>query len=144
MSGSNLGSSPAGLCWPLAHLVQCETDEPSWTRTQAWVQARTPLNWTKMSSVIQWPPTRRWPNQEAEAIEFISLPSLVVNRIKQDLFQAVAASIAVWMHHLDTNETHEEKVKRELRKNSACCFKQNLEATKQLLYGQLTPISKNI
>ena len=62
------------LCWSSAHLVQYELDEPSWTWTQIWVQARVPdysLNWTARSGTIQrgqkcqWcsPPTRRWPSR---------------------------------------------------------------------------------
>ena len=50
-------------CWTLlviGSLVQCEPDEPSWTWTQTWVQARMSdyiLNWTTMSCAIlagQW------------------------------------------------------------------------------------------
>ena len=74
MSGMSQGSSPAWLCCSSAHLVQCKPDEPSWTWTQIWIQARLPdysLNWTARSSAIQgrqryqWcnSPTWRWPSQ---------------------------------------------------------------------------------
>ena len=67
----NRGSNPAGLCWLSTPLVQCGLDEPSWTWTQIWVQARLPgysLNWTTGSSAIQgWQrcqwyslPTQSW------------------------------------------------------------------------------------
>ena len=60
--------------WSSAYFVQCGPDEPRWSWTQIWVQARTldySLNWTAKSSAIQgWrrcqycsPPTRRWPNR---------------------------------------------------------------------------------
>ena len=55
-SNMSRGSSLAWLCWSSTHLVQCEPDEPSWTWTQIWVQARMPdhgLNWTALSSAIQ-------------------------------------------------------------------------------------------
>ena len=55
-SGSSRNSSPAGLYWSSAHLVQCEPDELCRTWLQTWVQARMPddpLNRTKRSSVIQ-------------------------------------------------------------------------------------------
>ena len=45
----------------LVHLVQCRSNELSWTWTQTWVQAWVPdysLNWTTKSSAIldgQWP-----------------------------------------------------------------------------------------
>ena len=54
--GWSQDSNPAVLCWSLAHLVQCEPDEPCRTWIQTWVQARMPdysLNWTKRSSAIQ-------------------------------------------------------------------------------------------
>ena len=55
------GLNPTGLCGSSTHLVQCGSDEPSWTRNQIWVQARMPdysLNWTTGSSAIQrW---QRW------------------------------------------------------------------------------------
>ena len=50
------GSHQARLCWQSANLVQCEPDEPSWTWTQIWGQARMPdysLNWTARSTAIQ-------------------------------------------------------------------------------------------
>ena len=50
------GSSPAGLCWLSAHLLQYGPDEPSWTWTQIRVQARMldySLNWTVRSRAIQ-------------------------------------------------------------------------------------------
>ena len=61
-SGSSLSLCPAGLCWTLAHLVQCGSDEGSRTWTQIWVQARMPdysLNWTQR---CQWcsSPIWRW------------------------------------------------------------------------------------
>ena len=37
-------------------------------------------------------------------------------------------STTVWMHHLDANETHGEKVRWKLHKKATCCFKQILEA----------------
>ena len=46
--GTSQGSSPVGLCWSSAHLVQCKPDEPNWTWTQTWVRARLldySLNW---------------------------------------------------------------------------------------------------
>ena len=54
------------------HLVPCGSDEPSWTCTQIWFQARMPdysLNWTERSIAIQGGPrcllcsssTRSWP-----------------------------------------------------------------------------------
>ena len=36
-------------------------------------------------------------------------------------------STTVWLYHFDTNETHEEKAWKELRKNAPCCFEQILE-----------------
>ena len=50
--GLKWGSNPAGLCWLSTRLVQCGPDEPSWSWTQIWVQARMPaysLNWTARS-----------------------------------------------------------------------------------------------
>ena len=55
-SSMNRGLRPAGLCWSSTHLVQCGPDEPRWSWTQIWVQARMTdysLNWTKRSSAIQ-------------------------------------------------------------------------------------------
>ena len=73
-SDTSRGSSLAGLCWSSTHLVQCGPDEPCWTWTQIWVQARMPdysLNWTARSSAIQgWQrcqwcslPTQGWPSR---------------------------------------------------------------------------------
>ena len=52
----------------------------------------------------------------------------------------------MWMHYLDTNETHGEKWKWELHKNAICCFEQVLGASlsKQQLYDHLPPISQII
>ena len=72
-SGTSRGLSLAGQCWSSDHLVQCGPDEPSWSWTQIWVQARMPdysLNWTS-SSAIQGgqrcqcclSPTRWWPSR---------------------------------------------------------------------------------
>ena len=50
------GMSPAGLCWSSTLLVLCGPDEPSWTWTQIWVQARMPdysLNWIARCCAIQ-------------------------------------------------------------------------------------------
>ena len=55
-SGTNPGSSPAGLCWSSAHLMKWEPDELCWTWTQIWVRVRMPdysLNLTRKSSAIQ-------------------------------------------------------------------------------------------
>ena len=41
-SDTSWGWSPAELCCSLAHLVLCGLDEPCWTWTQIWVQARMP------------------------------------------------------------------------------------------------------
>ena len=41
-SSTSRGSGPAGLCWSLAHFVQCGSDDPSWSWTQIWVQAHMP------------------------------------------------------------------------------------------------------
>ena len=49
-------SSPAGLCWSSAHLVQCKLDEPCWMWTQTCVLSRMHdynLSWAKRSSAIQ-------------------------------------------------------------------------------------------
>ena len=51
------------------------------------------------------------------------------------------------MHHLDSNETLEEKARRELNKNAAWCFEQNPGSStpiKQLLYGHLPVTSQTI
>ena len=72
-SGTSRGLNSAGLCSSSAHLVQCGSDEPSWTWTQIWVQVPMPkysLNSTARSSAIQgWQrcqwcslPAWRWPN----------------------------------------------------------------------------------
>ena len=73
-SSTSRSSSPAGLCWSSAYLVQCRLDEPSWTWTQIWVQARMPdysLNWTARSNAIHGGQrcqscsshTQKWPSQ---------------------------------------------------------------------------------
>ena len=54
--GHKPNSNPGKLCCSSTHLVQCGPDEPSWSWTQIWVQARTPaysLNWTARSSAVQ-------------------------------------------------------------------------------------------
>ena len=52
------GSSPVWLYWSSAHLMQCGSDEPSWTWTWTWVQAWMfdySLNWTVMSTaILRW------------------------------------------------------------------------------------------
>ena len=40
-----------------------------------------------------------------------------------------SAGTIVWMHHLDSNETHGKKAKWELHNNVTCYFKNILEAT---------------
>ena len=74
-SGRSWGSNSAWLCWSSAHLVDCGPDEPSWTRTQIWVQAGMldySLNMTARSiqgwQRCQWcnSPTRRWPSRSRE------------------------------------------------------------------------------
>ena len=55
-SDPSWGSSPAGLCWSSAHLVQCGPGESSWTWTQTWVLERMrdySFDWTARSSAIQ-------------------------------------------------------------------------------------------
>ena len=47
-------SSTAGLCWLSTHFVQYGPDEPTWTWTQIWVQARMPDLW-----YLSLPPTRQ-------------------------------------------------------------------------------------
>ena len=53
----------------------------------------------------------------------------VSNKIKQDFFQAVALSMLLCMHHIDTYKTHGGKSRWDLPKNATCCFEQILEAT---------------
>ena len=97
-SGMSRGSSPAGLCWLSAHLVQCGPDEPCWTWTQIWVQVHMPdycLNWTARSSVIQkWQrcqccssPTRRWPSrsQGAFGLKFALLDNACLGQRQQQI-----------------------------------------------------------
>ena len=59
---------------------------------------------------------------------------------KTELFiQALTVSVVIYgrtirtltdiCHHLDSNETHGQKTKWELQKNTTCCFEQILEAT---------------
>ena len=52
-SGTSRGSSPAGLCWSSTHFVQYGLDEPSWSWTQIWVQARMPDYSLKLDSKVQ-------------------------------------------------------------------------------------------
>ena len=66
-------SSCTGLCWSLAHLMQCRPDELSWTWTQTWVQAWMldySLKWTARSSAIQM-----CLSQSAGAVEYTDCTS---------------------------------------------------------------------
>ena len=58
-------------------------------------------------------------------------------------FLPSCVSTAVWIHYLDANKTQGEKVKREIHKDSTCCFEKKIP-TKQQLYAFLPPISPNI
>ena len=88
-SATSRCSNPDGLCWSSTNLVQCGSDEPSWSWTQIWAQARMPdysLNWTAKSSAIQGgqrcqccsSPTRRWLSQSrslsSSNLSLISIP----------------------------------------------------------------------
>ena len=77
-------------CWSSTHLEQCGPNEPSWSWTQIWVQARMPaysLNWTARSSAIQgvecfsrgFLHTWRWPSWSQEPFGLKSLRKDYIN-----------------------------------------------------------------
>ena len=43
------------------------------------------------------------------------------------------------MHHVNTNKTHIEKARRELRKNVVCCLEQVLEAASHKITAEQQP-----
>ena len=67
-------------------------------------------------------------------------------KIKRDFFQPVAVAVSIRMHHMDANETHRRKSRRERHNTAMCCFYKSWlqHPTKQPLYGHLLPNSQSI
>ena len=70
--------------------------------------------------------------------------SNLTDKIKWDFFQAV--SVFVWMHQLESSETHGEKARGKLHENSPNCLNKSWKQhpIKQQLCGYLPSISKTI
>ena len=78
---------------------------------------------------------------------FIKWKFYLSDKIKWDFFQEMCSvSTAVWMHPLNSKETHGKKAIWKLSKNAMRCFEQSWSQhpTKQLLYCDLPPISQAI
>ena len=102
-------------CHALAHFVQCEPDEPSWTWIQIWVQAWMldySLNWTMRSSAIlagQWL-LHAHPTKRSRGTQYVYKEVLTSSSLNQDeITKRYETYIQIYMHfthHFNTPNIH--------------------------------------